>query len=106
MIYSNLVALFIIVTTAATLGAHGKHDIATAQQAAEALRPLAGNFAALLFTLGMIGTGILAVPVLASSSAYVVSETFRFSEGLSQRFLAAPQFYIVIIAGILIGIAD
>ncbi|HEY1726821.1 MAG TPA: Nramp family divalent metal transporter [Candidatus Baltobacteraceae bacterium] len=105
MIYSNLVALFIIVTTAATLGAHGKHGIATAEQAAEALRPLAGNFAALLFTLGMIGTGILAVPVLACSSAYVVSETFRFREGLSQRFMRAPQFYIVIIAGILIGIA-
>ena len=78
MIYSNLVAFFIIVTTAATLGAHGKHDIATAQQAAQALRPLAGKFAALLFTLGMVGTGMLAVPVLAGSSAYVAAETFRF----------------------------
>jgi NRAMP (natural resistance-associated macrophage protein)-like metal ion transporter len=104
MIYSNLVAFFIIVTTAATLGAHGKHGIETADQAAEALRPLAGNFAALLFTVGMIGTGILAVPVLATSSAYVVTETFRFREGLSQRFFAAPQFYVVIIAGMLIGI--
>ncbi len=105
MIYSNVVAFFIIVTTAATLGAHGKHGIATAQQAAEALRPLAGNFAASLFTIGMIGTGILAVPVLACSSAYVVSETFRFREGLSESFMRAPQFYVVIIAGILIGIA-
>jgi NRAMP (natural resistance-associated macrophage protein)-like metal ion transporter len=105
MIYSNIVAFFIIVTTAATLGAHGKHGIETADQAAQALRPLAGNFAALLFTLGMIGTGILAVPVLACSSAYVVTETFRFREGLSQRFFSAPQFYIVIIAGMLIGIA-
>jgi len=105
MIYSNAVAFFIIVTTASTLGAHGKTGIATAQQAAEALRPLAGNFAALLFTLGMVGTGLLAVPVLATSSAYVVSETFRFREGLSERFTRAPQFYVVIIAGILIGVA-
>lgn len=105
MIYSNLVAFFIIVTTAATLGAHGKTDIATAEQAAAALRPLAGNFAALLFTLGMIGTGMLAVPVLACSSAYVVSETFRFREGLSERLYRAPQFYGVIVAGIAIGVA-
>jgi Mn2+/Fe2+ NRAMP family transporter len=105
MIYSNAVAFFIIVTTAATLGAHGKHGIQTAQQAAEALRPLAGNAAALLFTLGMVGTGLLAVPVLACSSAYVVSETFRFREGLSERFMRAPQFYIVIIVGIVIGVA-
>src|SRR5579872_6870144 len=100
MIYSNVVAFFIIVTTASTLGAHGKHGIETAQQAAEALRPLAGNFAALLFTLGMVGTGILAVPVLACSSAYVVSVTFQFREGLSERFMRAPQFYIVIGVGI------
>ncbi|MGH7714943.1 MAG: NRAMP family divalent metal transporter, partial [Vulcanimicrobiaceae bacterium] len=105
MVYSNLVAFFIVVTTAATLGAHGKHGISTAQEAAEALRPLAGKFAATLFTLGMVGTGILAVPVLACSSAYVVSETFRFREGLNERLLRAPQFYGVIVAGVLIGIA-
>jgi len=104
MIYSNLVAFFIIVTTAATLGAHGKHDIATAQQAADALRPLAGNFAALLFTLGMVATGILAVPVLACSSSYVVSETFKFREGLNEKLDRAPQFYAVIVAGIVIGV--
>jgi Mn2+/Fe2+ NRAMP family transporter len=105
MIFSNVVAFFIIVTTAATLGAHGKHDIATAQQAAEALRPLAGNFAALLFTLGMVGTGILAVPVLAGSSAYVAAQTFKFREGLDQQAHRAPKFYAVIAAGIIIGIA-
>ncbi|MBV9277061.1 MAG: divalent metal cation transporter [Candidatus Eremiobacteraeota bacterium] len=105
MIYSNLVAFFIIVTTAATLGAHGKHDIATAQQAAEALRPLAGNFAALLFTLGMVGTGMLAVPVLAGSSAYVAAQTFRFKEGLGEHPARAPKFYGIIAAGIVIGIA-
>jgi NRAMP (natural resistance-associated macrophage protein)-like metal ion transporter len=104
MIYSNIVAAFIIVTTAATLGAHGKHDIATAQDAAQALRPLAGNFAALLFTLGMVGTGVLAVPVLATSSAYVAAETFRFREGLSEKPRRAKQFYGVIVAGIIIGV--
>ncbi len=104
MIFSNVVAFFIIVTTAATLGMHGKHDIATAQQAAEALRPLAGKFAALLFTLGMIGTGVLAVPVLAGSSAYVVAQTFKLREGLNEKPQRAPEFYGVIAAGILVGI--
>ncbi|MEO6835836.1 MAG: Nramp family divalent metal transporter [Candidatus Tumulicola sp.] len=105
MIFSNLVAFFIIVTTAATLGAHGKHDIATAQQAAEALRPLAGRFAALLFTLGMVGTGILAVPVMAASSAYVAAQTFKFREGLNEPPHRAPKFYGVVAAGIVLGIA-
>jgi len=105
MIFSNLVAFFIIVTTAATLGAHGRHDIATAQQAAQALRPLAGRFAELLFALGMVGTGILAVPVLATSSAYVAAQTFRFREGLSEPVHRAPRFYLIIATGILIGIA-
>lgn len=105
MIYSNVVAFFIIVTTASTLGAHGKANIATAQQAAEALRPLAGPVAELLFALGMVGTGMLAVPVLATSSAYVAAQTFRFREGLSEPFHRASRFYFVIVAGILIGIA-
>jgi Mn2+/Fe2+ NRAMP family transporter len=104
MIYSNLVAFFIIVTTAATLGAHGKHDIATAQQAAEALRPLAGRFAELLFALGMVGTGILAVPVLAGSSAYVAAQTFKFREGLGEKPHRAPKFYGILAAGVVIGI--
>jgi len=105
MIFSNIVAFFIIVTTASTLGAAGKHDIATAQQAAEALRPLAGKFAAWLFTIGMVGTGILAVPVLAGSSAYVAAETFGFREGLGEPLRRAPGFYGVIAAGIIIGLA-
>ncbi len=105
MVFSNLVAFFIITTTAATLGLHGKHDIATAQQAAEALRPLAGRFAELLFALGMVGTGILAVPVLAGSSAYVAAQTFRFREGLNEAPQRAPKFYGVLAAGILVGIA-
>ncbi len=105
MIFSNLVAFFIIVTTAATLGAAGRHDISTAQQAAEALRPLAGRFAELLFTIGMIGTGMLAVPVLAGSSAYVAAQTFRFREGLSEPISRAPRFYLIIAAGMVLGIA-
>jgi NRAMP (natural resistance-associated macrophage protein)-like metal ion transporter len=105
MIFSNIVAFFIIVTTASTLGASGRHDIATAQQAAEALRPLAGRFAELLFALGMVGTGFLAVPVLATSSAYVAAQTFRFREGLSEPVHRAPRFYMIIAAGMLIGIA-
>ncbi|HLX26015.1 MAG TPA: divalent metal cation transporter [Candidatus Cybelea sp.] len=105
MIYSNLVAFFIIVTTAATLNAHGITNIATAQQAALALRPLAGRFAELLFALGMVGTGILAVPVLATSSAYVAAETFGFRQGLSQPLARAQRFYGTIAAGVLVGIA-
>jgi len=105
MIFSNAVAFFIVVTTAATLGAYGKHEIVTAQDAAAALAPLAGNFAAAVFMLGMIGTGMLAVPVLATSSAYVAAETFRFREGLNELPHRAPRFYLVIVAGILIGIA-
>jgi NRAMP (natural resistance-associated macrophage protein)-like metal ion transporter len=105
MVYSNLVAFFIIVTTAATLGMHGMHDISTAQQAAEALRPLAGRAAELVFTFGMVGTGILAVPVLATSSAYVAAETFGFREGLDEKPRRAWRFYATIAAGIGVGIA-
>ena len=104
MIYSNVVAFFIIVTTAATLGAHGT-AIATAAEAARALRPLAGHFAELLFALGMVGTGVLAVPVLATSSAYVAAETFRFREGLNEPVRRAPRFYGIVAIGVLIGIA-
>jgi Mn2+/Fe2+ NRAMP family transporter len=104
MIYSNLVMFFIIVTTAVTLGAHGKHDIGTAQDAAEALRPLAGNFSYLLFTLGMVGTGLLAIPVLAGSSAYVASEMMSFRSGLGEPPRRAPRFYAILAAGIVVGV--
>ena len=103
MIYSNLVMFFIVATTAVTLGAHGKHDIASAQDAAEALRPLAGNFAYLLFALGMVGTGLLAIPVLAGSSAYVASEMMSFETGLGEKPRSAPRFYTILAAGIIIG---
>ncbi|HUY41619.1 MAG TPA: Nramp family divalent metal transporter [Candidatus Dormibacteraeota bacterium] len=104
MIFSNVVAFFIIVTTATTLGAHGIRNIQTAEQAARALQPLAGRFAAMLFTVGMVGTGILAVPVLAGSSAYVAAETFKFRQGLNEPPARARQFYAVIAGGIIIGI--
>ncbi|MCP5385675.1 MAG: divalent metal cation transporter [Novosphingobium sp.] len=91
--FSHLTALFIIVATAATLNAHGITDIASAAQAAEALRPIAGDFAFALFALGIIGTGLLAVPILAGSAAYAVSETFGWTEGLDRKPREAKAFY-------------
>lgn len=104
MIFSNLVAFFIIVTTAATLGAHGRHNIETAADAARALTPLAGRFAAWLFALGMVGTGLLAIPSLVASSAYVATESLGFRQGLGATLARAPQFYGVLVAGMLVGI--
>jgi NRAMP (natural resistance-associated macrophage protein)-like metal ion transporter len=104
MIFSNLVAVFIIVTTASTLGAHGMRHIATAQQAAQALEPLAGRFASWLFLLGMVGTGLLAIPALVGSSAYVVAEVFGFKSGLGERPHRAKRFYLVLAGGILVAI--
>jgi NRAMP (natural resistance-associated macrophage protein)-like metal ion transporter len=102
-IYSNLVMFFIIVTSASTLGAHGASNVATAQQVAEALRPLAGNFAFALFTLGIVGTGLLAVPVLAGSTAYMAAELHGFREGLAVQWWRAPGFYGVIVVGVVAG---
>jgi NRAMP (natural resistance-associated macrophage protein)-like metal ion transporter len=96
MAFSNLVAFFIILTTAATLGAHGVTNIQTSAQAAEALRPLAGEFAFLLFAMGIIGTGLLAVPVLSGSAAYAVTESFRWHNGLDLKALQAREFYAII----------
>ncbi|HTA53306.1 MAG TPA: divalent metal cation transporter, partial [Candidatus Acidoferrales bacterium] len=105
MIFSNLVAFFIIVTTAATLGAHGFHQITTAQDAARALEPLAGRFASWLFTAGMIGTGLLAIPAFTGSSAYILSDAFGFREGLNEKPSKAPQFYAILILGMLVAMA-
>jgi Mn2+/Fe2+ NRAMP family transporter len=102
---SNLIALFIIVATAATLNASGVTDIQTSSQAAEALRPVAGEFAFALFAVGILGTGMLAIPVLAGSAAYAVSEVFRWTEGLDRRFREAKAFYCVIAATTLGGAA-
>lgn len=105
MLYSQAIMFFIIITTAATLNAKGVTDILTATQAAEALRPLAGNLTYLLFAVGIIGTGLLSVPVLAGSSAYAVAEMTGMSEGLSKKSRFAPGFYGVIAVSTLIGMA-
>jgi Mn2+/Fe2+ NRAMP family transporter len=101
---SNLVAFFIIVTTAATLHAHGITDVQTSEQAAEALRPIAGNFAFVIFALGILGTGLLAVPVLAGSSAYALAEAMQWEGGLSRLPNEAKQFYATIVGGTVIGV--
>jgi NRAMP (natural resistance-associated macrophage protein)-like metal ion transporter len=103
--FSNIVAFCIILGTAATLGAGGVTDIKTSAQAAEALRPLAGNFAFLLFALGIIGTGMIAVPVLAGSAAYAVTETFKWKRGLDLKLLEAREFYAIIAFATLGGVA-
>jgi NRAMP (natural resistance-associated macrophage protein)-like metal ion transporter len=104
MAFSNLVALAIIATTAATLHAGGIHDIRTSAQAAAALKPLAGEFAFLLFALGIVGTGMLAIPVLAGSSAYALAEAFQWPSGLAKRPKRAPAFYATIAVGTLCGV--
>lgn len=100
---SNTIALFIIFATAATLHAHGITQIDTAAQAAEALRPIAGPFAFVLFAAGIIATGMLAVPVLAGSAAYAVSELFHWDEGLDRRPKEARWFYATIAAATIAG---
>lgn len=104
MAISNLVAIAIIIATAATLHAHGKGDIQTAADAAEALKPIAGNYAFALFSLGIIGTGLLAVPVLAGSAAYAIGEAQGWKSGLDHKPWEAIGFYGVIVAATLIGL--
>ncbi len=104
MIYSNLIGFFIIVTTGATLHAHGITQISTAEQAAEALRPLAGSLAFLLFSLGIIGTGLLAVPVLAGSAGYAVAESLGWRGSLEMPVNRAPGFYLILGAATLAGL--
>jgi len=104
MALSNLVAFFIILTTAVTLHANGVMDIQTSAQAAQALKPIAGPLAFGLFSLGIIGTGLLAVPVLAGSSAYAVAETFGWKSGLEKQPWEEPRFYAVIAAGMVIAL--
>jgi NRAMP (natural resistance-associated macrophage protein)-like metal ion transporter len=103
--FSNLVAFFIILTTAVTLNLHGVTDIQTSAQAATALRPIAGEFAFLLFSAGIIGTGLLAIPVLAGSSAYALAGAFRWKSSLESKPLQARQFYSVIVLSTLLGSA-
>jgi Mn2+/Fe2+ NRAMP family transporter len=105
MAVSNVIAVFIIFATAATLHAHGVTTIQTSSQAAEALRPIAGRFTFVIFAAGIIGTGLLAVPVLAGSGAYALAETFRWKEGLDQKFEKARYFYSAIAVATLVGVA-
>ena len=102
--FSNMVMYFIILTTALTLHQHGITNIDTTRQAAEALAPLAGKFAAMLFTIGILGVGLLAIPTLTGSAAYAFAETFHWREGLDQKFKSARAFYSIILVSTLIGI--
>ena len=104
MFYSNLVMFFIILTTGAVLFSAGIHRIDTVEQAAQALRPLAGEYAYLLFAAGVIGTGFLAIPVLAGSLSYAVAETFHWRAGLDRRFGQAPGFYLTIVVSLVAGV--
>jgi NRAMP (natural resistance-associated macrophage protein)-like metal ion transporter len=104
MAFSNLVAFFIILTAASTLYSHGLRDIQTADQAARALEPLAGRFAFSVFALGIVGTGLLAVPVLAGSAAYAVSEVFQWKASLEQKPGRAVNFYATIGAATCLGL--
>jgi Mn2+/Fe2+ NRAMP family transporter len=103
--FSNLVMYFIILTTALTLYTHNERNIESSRQVAEALRPLAGPFAATLYTIGLIGVGLLAIPILAGSSAYAFAETFAWKQGLDKPITSARYFYGVISASTLLGIA-
>ena len=105
MAFSNLTAQAIVIATAATLHAHGVTTISSADEAANALRPLAGDFAFVLFALGIIGTGLLAVPVLAGSAAYALSEALHVNEGLDRRPSEAKAFYAAIALATLCGLA-
>lgn len=105
MIFSNIITFFILLTTASTLHATGITNIDTVQQAATALRPLAGDFAYLLFAIGTIGIGWQSIPVLAGSLGYAVADTFNLKEGLSKPFSKAKAFYIIIALATAIGVA-
>ncbi len=103
MIFSNLISTFIVITTAATLHVNGITDIETPRQAALALKPLAGDLAFLLFTIGIVGIGLQSVPILAGGVAYAFSETFGFKEGLSKKFSEAKFFYIILALATAVG---
>lgn len=102
--FSNLVAFFIMLTTAVTLNTHGITDIQSSAQAALSLRPIAGEFAFVLFSLGIIGTGLLAVPVLAGSAAYAISGAFKWKNSLEDKPAVAPRFYAIIVVATLLGV--
>jgi Mn2+/Fe2+ NRAMP family transporter len=103
MMFSNAVMYFIILTSAAVLHAHGKTNVQTADQAASALAPLAGQYAFILFSLGMIGTGLLAIPILSGSAAYALKEFFVLPGTLATKPRYRPTFYLIIVLATLCG---
>ena len=105
MFFSNIVMFFIILTAGSVLATAGTHKIDTVEQAAEALRPLAGDMAYYLFALGVIGTGLLAIPVLSGALSYIFSETFGLQMGLDKKFHEAKGFYIIIGISLLAGLS-
>ena len=104
MLFSNVVMFFLILTTGSVLFNGGIHQIDTVEQAAQALKPLAGNFAYLLFAVGVIGTGFLAIPVLSGSLSYIFTETFGWKQGLDKKFHQAKGFYIIIAISLILGL--
>ncbi len=105
MTFSGVVMFFIILTTGTVLFKGGIHQIDTVEQAAAALKPLAGNFAYLLFAIGVIGTGLLAIPVLSGSLSYIITETFGWEQGLDKKFHEAKAFYLVMAVSLLLGLS-
>jgi Mn2+/Fe2+ NRAMP family transporter len=104
MLLTNIVFFFIILTSGTVLFNAGIHNIDTVEEAAKALQPLAGNMAYALFSIGVIGTGLLAIPVLAGASSYMMAEVFDWEEGLDKKFHEAKGFYITIIISLIIGL--
>jgi Mn2+/Fe2+ NRAMP family transporter len=104
MFFSNLVMYFVILTAGVVLYGAGVRQIDTVEQAAHSLKPLAGQLSYLLFAVGVIGTGFLAIPVLAGSVSYMLAETFNFSKGLDKKFYQAKRFYGVIIVSLVAGL--
>jgi NRAMP (natural resistance-associated macrophage protein)-like metal ion transporter len=105
MAFSGMVMYFIILSTGTVLFKSGLHEISTVEQAAMALKPLAGNSAYVLFALGVIGTGLIAIPVLSGSLSYIFSETFGWEQGLDKKFHEAKGFYVIIAISLLLGLS-
>jgi Mn2+/Fe2+ NRAMP family transporter len=105
MLFSNLVMFFIILTTGSVLFNANIHQIDTVEQAAQALKPLAGNAAYLLFAIGILGTGFLAIPVLSGSLSYIFTESFGWKEGLDKKFHNAKAFYIIMAISLILGLS-
>ena len=105
MLFSNITMFFIILTAGSVLFNGGIHQINTVEQAALALKPLAGNLAYLLFAVGVIGTGLLAIPVLSGSLSYIITESFGWKEGLNRKFQNAKAFYIIIAISLILGLS-